>query len=145
MGKRGVSGVASAQSEDIVDMLSLFSECRFHVRWSMYEKDAEEPGDRLVPFSVVKDFILNNFFYQLDIQIYPPNAEISQQDIDYYEEYADSVLVGVFLYHDCRYIDVYVKDEARLQKVYDKLAALNAKDLEIKTDENDGRTRLTVY
>lgn len=145
MRKRGVEALASAQSEDIVDMLSLFSECQFHIRWSMYAKDAEYPDDRLVPFSFVRNFILNNFFYQLDIQIYPPNAEISQQNIDYYEEYADSVLVGVFLYHDCGYIDVYVKDETRLQKLYDKLAVLNAKNLEIKTDENDGRTRLNVY
>ena len=46
---------------------------------------------------------------------------------------------------DCAYFDIYVKDGALLQKLYDKLAALGAENLTFKTDENDGRTALNVY
>ena len=80
----------------------------------------------------------------LDIQIYPPEVR-KPQPIEHYEEFSDSPCKCVFLMCDCAYFDIYVKDGALLQKLYDKLAALGAENLTFKTDENDGRTALNVY
>ncbi len=144
MGIRGVEGEVIADNGIILDLLSLFEGDRFHVRWVYDGFLSEYSGDELLSFFEVSALLREGRITALDIQIYPPEVR-EPQPIEHYEEFPDSPCKCVFLPFDSAYFEIYVKDGALLQKLYDRLAALGAENLIFKTDENDGRTRLSVY
>jgi hypothetical protein len=101
----------------------------------------EEPS--IVEGSDLKRLFKDNIYYVIfaDLKAYPKGEEAV--DIETYEEFKESKCELVLLVADCTYVTVYAKDQEAIELMYE-----NAIDqgfyVEYVTDENDGRTRLSV-
>lgn len=101
----------------------------------------EEPS--IVEGSDLKRLFKDNIYYVIfaDLKAYPKGEEVV--DIETYEEFKESKCELVLLVADCTYVIVYAKDQEAIELMYE-----NAIDqgfyVEYVTDENDGRTRLSV-
>ncbi|AIW84546.1 DUF2691 family protein [Bacillus mycoides] len=101
----------------------------------------EEPS--IVEGSDLKRLFKDNIYYVIfaDLKAYPKGEEVV--DIETYEEFKESKCELVLLVADCTYVTVYAKDQEAIELMYE-----NAIDqgfyVEYVTDENDGRTRLSV-
>ncbi|MDF9557716.1 DUF2691 family protein [Bacillus tropicus] len=84
-----------------------------------------------------------NVYYLIfaDLKAYPKGEEA--RDIETYEEFKESKCEVAVLVVDAQYIQIYAKEQKAIELIYE-----NAHDLgfyvEYVTDENDGRTRLSV-
>ncbi|MEK5246996.1 DUF2691 family protein [Bacillus sp. FSL R9-9530] len=91
----------------------------------------------------LKKLIKDNIYYLIfaDLKAYPKGEEVV--DIETYEEFKESKCEVVVLVADGDYIQVYAKNQEEIEMMYE-----NAIDqgfyVEYVTDENDGRTRLSV-
>ncbi|QWH12690.1 DUF2691 family protein [Bacillus mycoides] len=101
----------------------------------------EEPT--IVEGSDLKRLFKGNIYYVIfaDLKAYPKGEEVV--DIETYEEFKESKCELVLLVADCTYVTIYAKDQKAIKLMYE-----NAIDqgfyVEYVTDENDGRTRLSV-
>ncbi|WP_242245934.1 DUF2691 family protein [Bacillus cereus group sp. BfR-BA-01523] len=101
----------------------------------------EEPS--IVEGSDLKRLFKDNIYYVIfaDLKAYPKGEEVV--DIETYEEFKESKCELVLLVADCTYVTVYAKDQEAIELMYE-----NAIDqgfyVKYVTDENDGRTRLSV-
>ncbi|PFL24845.1 hypothetical protein COJ07_04270 [Bacillus cereus] len=101
----------------------------------------EEPS--IVEGADLKRLFKDNIYYVIfaDLKAYPKGEEVV--DIETYEEFKESKCELVLLVADCTYVTVYAKDQEAIELMYE-----NAIDqgfyVEYVTDENDGRTRLSV-
>lgn len=101
----------------------------------------EEPS--IVEGSDLKRLFKENIYYVIfaDLKAYPKGEEVV--DIETYEEFKESKCELVLLVADCTYVTVYAKDQEAIELMYE-----NAIDqgfyVEYVTDENDGRTCLSV-
>ncbi|WP_377865172.1 DUF2691 family protein [Bacillus sp. R86525] len=101
----------------------------------------EEPS--IVEGSDLKRLFKDNIYYVIfaDLKAYPKGEEVV--DIETYEEFKESKCELVLLVADCTYVTVYAKDQEAIELMYE-----NAIDqgfyVEYVTDENDGKTRLSV-
>lgn len=101
----------------------------------------EEPS--VVEGSDLKRLFKDNIYYVIfaDLKAYPKGEEVV--DIETYEEFKESKCEVVVLVADGDYIQVYAKNQEEIEMMYE-----NAIDqgfyVEYVTDENDGRTRLSV-
>ncbi|MFK4289220.1 hypothetical protein ABH955_000541 [Bacillus sp. RC240] len=101
----------------------------------------EEPS--IVEGSDLKRLFKDNIYYVIfaDLKAYPKGEEVV--DIETYEEFKESKCELVLLVADCTYVTVYAKDQEAIELMYE-----NAIDqgfyVEYVTDENEGRTRLSV-
>lgn len=91
----------------------------------------------------LKRLFKDNIYYVIfaDLKAYPKGEEVV--DIETYEEFKESKCELVLLVADYAYVTVYAKDQEAIELMYE-----NAIDqgfyVEYVTDENDGRTRLSV-
>ncbi|MBJ7947474.1 DUF2691 family protein [Bacillus cereus group sp. N24] len=102
----------------------------------------EEPSI-VVEGSDLKRLVKDNIYYVIfaDLKAYPKGEEVV--DIETYEEFKESKCELVLLVADCTYVTVYAKDQKAIELMYEN--ALNQGFyVEYVTDENDGRTRLSV-
>ncbi|PFU37900.1 hypothetical protein COK86_26760 [Bacillus cereus] len=101
----------------------------------------EEPS--IVEGADLKRLFKDNIYYVIfaDLKAYPKGEEVV--DIETYEEFKESKCDLILLVADCTYVTVYAKDQEAIELMYE-----NAIDqgfyVEYVTDENDGRTRLSV-
>ncbi|KPU56366.1 DUF2691 family protein [Bacillus wiedmannii] len=101
----------------------------------------EEPS--IVEGSDLKRLCKDNIYYVIfaDLKAYPKGEEVV--DIETYEEFKESKCELVLLVADCTYVTIYAKDQKAIELMYE-----NARNqgfyVEYVTDENDGRTRLSV-
>ncbi|MBK5447116.1 DUF2691 family protein [Bacillus sp. TH22] len=101
----------------------------------------EEPS--IVEGLDLKRLFKDNIYYVIfaDLKAYPKGGKVV--DIETYEEFKESKCELVLLVADCTYVTVYAKDQEAIELMYE-----NAIDqgfyVEYVTDENDGRTRLSV-
>ncbi|MED0989962.1 DUF2691 family protein [Bacillus nitratireducens] len=101
----------------------------------------EEPT--IVEGSDLKRLFKSNIYYVIfaDLKAYPKGEGIV--DIETYEEFKESKCELVLLVADCTYVTIYAKDQKAIELMHEN--ALNQGFyVEYVTDENDGRTRLSV-
>lgn len=84
----------------------------------------------------------NAWILQLVLQVFPKNEAITP--IDSYEDFVKSKCKMVLLTCDVTYVEVYVKDPVWLSQLLNNAKQFPAEYLEIKTDENDARTRMLL-
>jgi len=101
----------------------------------------EEPS--IVEGSDLKTLFKENIYYVIfaDLKAYPKGEEVV--DIETYEEFKESKCELVLLVADCTYVTIYAKDQKKIELMYEN-ARNQGYDVEYVTDENDGRTRLSV-
>lgn len=91
----------------------------------------------------LKKLIKDNIYYLIfaDLKAYPKGEAL--EEIETYEEFTESKCEVVVLVADGDYIHIYAKDPKAIELMYEN--ALNQGFyVEYVTDENDGRTRLSV-
>ncbi|MBJ7929070.1 DUF2691 domain-containing protein [Bacillus toyonensis] len=91
----------------------------------------------------LKKLIKDNIYYLIfaDLKAYPKGEVL--EEIETYEEFTESKCEVVVLVADGDYIHIYAKDQKAIELMYEN--ALNQGFyVEYVTDENDGRTRLSV-
>ncbi|GAB6548734.1 MULTISPECIES: DUF2691 family protein [Bacillus] len=92
----------------------------------------------------LKKLIKDNIYYLIfaDLKAYPIGEVL--EEIETYEEFKESKCELVLLVADCTYVTIYAKDQKAIELMYE-----NARNqgfyVEYVTDENDGRTRLSVW
>lgn len=92
----------------------------------------------------LKKLIKDNIYYLIfaDLKAYPKGEEVV--DIETYEEFKESKCKVVVLVADGDYIQIYAKNQEEIEMIYEN--ALNQGFyVEYITDENDGRTRMSVW
>ncbi|PQZ52792.1 MULTISPECIES: DUF2691 family protein [Bacillus] len=92
----------------------------------------------------LKKLIKDNIYYLIfaDLKAYPKGEALGE--IETYEEFKESKCEVVVLVADGDYIQIYAKDQEVIELMYEN--ALNqGLYVEYVTDENDGRTRLSVW
>ncbi|KAB2443906.1 DUF2691 family protein [Bacillus luti] len=101
----------------------------------------EEPS--VMEGSDLNRLFKDNVYYLIfaDLKAYSKGEEAI--DIETYEEFKESKCEVAVLVVDAQYIQIYAKEQKAIELMYE-----NAHDLgfyvEYVTDENDGRTRLSV-
>ncbi|WP_270343234.1 DUF2691 family protein [Bacillus mobilis] len=91
----------------------------------------------------LKKLIKDNIYYLIfaDLKAYPKGEVL--EEIETYEEFKESKCELVLLVADCTYVTIYAKDQKAIELMYE-----NERNqgfyVEYVTDENDGRTRLSV-
>ncbi|MED1114622.1 DUF2691 family protein [Bacillus paramycoides] len=94
--------------------------------------------------SELKKLLKDNIYYLIfvDLKAYPKGEVLGE--IETYEEFKESMCEVVVLVADGDYIQIYAKDQEVIEMMYEN--ALNqGLYVEYITDENDGRTRLSVW
>ena len=101
----------------------------------------EEPS--VVEGLALKKLVKDNIYYLIfaDLKAYP-KGEIAI-DIETYEEFKGSKCEVVVLAVDAQYIQIYAKNQKAIELMYEN-AQNQGFYVEYVTDENDGRTRLSV-
>ncbi|ENQ3107278.1 DUF2691 family protein [Bacillus cereus] len=92
----------------------------------------------------LKNLLEGNEYYIIfaDLQAYL-KGEFS--DIDTYEEFIGSKCQLVLLVVDCSYVTIYCQNKKDLELLYDNARDCGFENVEYITDENDTRTRLSVW
>lgn len=88
------------------------------------------------------DAIIGMSIWELVLHKYPREKQI--QTIDTYEDFVNSDCELCLLYYDCGPLEIYIKKDDCIQRIWDMLVALNAQDLKLITDANDNRSGLYV-
>ncbi|RXZ81750.1 DUF2691 family protein [Paenibacillaceae bacterium] len=93
----------------------------------------------------LKNIIENNDYYLIfqDIRAFPKTSKT--REIKTYDEFLNSNCVLALLVVDSSYITVYCKDVEMLEGLYINANELGYLNLNFITDENDFRTRLSVW
>ncbi|MCW9132049.1 DUF2691 family protein [Bacillus paramycoides] len=94
--------------------------------------------------SEFKKLLKENIYYLIfaDLKAYPKGEVLGE--IESYEEFKESMCEVVVLVADGDYILIYAKDQEAIEMMYEN--ALNqGLYVEYITDENDGRTRMSVW
>ncbi|SCM95528.1 Uncharacterized protein BWINRASL_02905 [Bacillus mycoides] len=92
----------------------------------------------------LKKLIKDNIYYLIfaDLKAYPKGEVLGE--VETYKEFKESKCEIVVLVADGDYIQIYAKDQNAIELMYEN--ALNQRFyVEYITDENDGRTRLSVW
>ncbi|AXR17654.1 hypothetical protein COC60_14570 [Bacillus thuringiensis] len=94
--------------------------------------------------SALKKLIKDNIYYLLfvDLKAYPKGEVLGE--IETYEEFKESKCEVVVLVADGDYIQIYAKNQEEIEMMYEN-AVNQGLYVEYITDENDGRTRLSVW
>ena len=92
----------------------------------------------------LKTTLESNDYYVIfaDLQAYP-SKEISS--IETYEEFMESDCELVLLVVDCSYVTIYCKNQEAIISLQKNALNNGFTDIEYITDENDSRTRLSVW
>ena len=92
----------------------------------------------------LKTILESNDYYVIfaDLQAYP-SEEIST--IETYEEFMESDCELVLLVVDCIYVTIYRKNQETIISLQKNALNNSFADIEYITDENDSRTRLSVW
>lgn len=100
-------------------------------------------GPSIVEGSDLKILFKDNIYYVIfaDLKAYSKGEEVV--DIETYEEFKESKCELVLLVADCTYVTIYAKDQKQIELMYEN-ARNQGYYVEYVTDENDGRTRLSV-
>ena len=84
-------------------------------------------------------------YYVLFVNIQAYRKGEKQQKINTYAEFLESACQFIILVADGCYFEIYAKDKQLLMQLIENAITLDAKDIKIKTDYDDGRTRMSVW
>lgn len=92
----------------------------------------------------LKILLEKNMYYIIsaDLQAYP-KGKFSH--IETYEEFIESQCELILLVVDCCYVTIYCKNKETIELLYKNGAECGFENVEYITDENDTRTRLSVW
>ncbi|MFC0186739.1 DUF2691 family protein [Fictibacillus aquaticus] len=95
--------------------------------------------------SALQNRITNNKYYVIfaDLKAFPQGVRV--HNIDTYKEFLDSECQLVLLIVDCVYTTIYCKNQEKLRLLYLNAQDNQFEDIQYITDENDERTRLSVW
>jgi hypothetical protein len=95
--------------------------------------------------SVLGKRIKDNQYYVIfaDLKAFPKRKEVN--NIETYEEFLNSECELVLLVVDSVYTTIYCKDKEKLKLLYRNAKECGFEDVQYITDDNDGRTRLSVW
>jgi len=89
--------------------------------------------------------LLDQIFQLLFLELFVfPNEKTTHTKIIDYSDFLNSDCKMAVLCSDSAYFDIYIKDEKTIADIYDCCKARCCTNLEIKTDETDGRTCFSV-
>ncbi len=78
----------------------------------------------------------------LKLQAYFPNSQC--YDIHTYQEFVESDCQILLLVYDCEFVEIYIKDFAISQAIYQNAILNHYTDVVYITDTNDGRTKMDI-
>ncbi|MFV9833117.1 DUF2691 family protein [Bacillus stercoris] len=126
-----------------------------HYKWqtsgeSYFVVDGELDNEELFhDFAIVEgaDFaqlLKTNQYYTIFVELkaFPHGKTVNQ--VNTYEEFADSDCEFVLLIADNSYVSIYCKNKNTIEKLYFNALHNDFEDVQFITDENDTRTGLTV-
>ncbi|AUS13963.1 hypothetical protein C0W65_19195 [Bacillus subtilis] len=126
-----------------------------HYKWqtsgeSYFVVDGELDNEELFhDFAIVEgaDFaqlLKTNQYYTIFVELkaFPHRKTVNQ--VNTYEEFADSDCEFVLLIADNSYVSIYCKNKNTIEKLYFNALHNDFEDVQFITDENDTRTGLTV-
>ncbi|MGG0275812.1 DUF2691 family protein [Bacillus rhizoplanae] len=95
--------------------------------------------------STMHNLINSESYYLIfvDVKGFPKEKNVSE--ITTYEEFVNSDCELIVLIADCSYTTIYCKDKEDTRKLYKNTLEMGYKNVEYITDENDGRTRMSVW
>ena len=83
------------------------------------------------------------FFYLfLKLQAYLSDGEFTE--IQTYDEFFLSDCRLIVLLYDCEMVEIYVKDHGEIESLYQNAITSDFRNVQIITDENDGRTGMNI-
>lgn len=99
----------------------------------------------IIDGSTMHNLINSESYYLIfvDVKGFPKGKNAAQ--ITTYEEFVNSDCELIVLIADCSYTTIYCKNEEVTRKLYKNALELEYGNLEYITDENDGRTRMSVW
>jgi hypothetical protein len=94
---------------------------------------------------LLRELLEENKYYLIfvNLQAYPKGNNSLR--IETYEEFVNSNCQLVLLVVDSIYVTIYCKDNAKLESLYQNAKLKGFNNLQYITDENDTRTRLSVW
>jgi hypothetical protein len=114
----------------------------------MFDNDTEQArsffGEPIVSGENFLKSISRDSYYMIfvDVKAFPVNSK--HIEINTYQEYLNSECQMIFLCADSSFIDFYCKDLEMLKKVYDNCVNHSFEKVEVITEENNSRTRMSV-
>ena len=94
---------------------------------------------------VLKELLENNEYYIIFANFKAFLREKDVIDVQTYEEFLNSDCQLVLLVVDCEYATVYCKDQGKLEALYHNAISNGYEDVQYITNENDFRTRLSIW
>lgn len=144
---RGIS--CALKSNNIISVLSflLENDFVFYVPWCL-KIDSLHPH---MPGSYADFYINSNTLkkwrrdcvWEILVQAYP--QEMDHELLISYEDFSISQCQIYLIYYDCGLLDVYIKESELRTQLWQELICIGVEDLAWITDENDGRTKLTIW
>ncbi|WP_314592163.1 DUF2691 family protein [Paenibacillus terrigena] len=116
-----------------------------------YFVDDGELGESLFPGEIIgldgvllKDILEKNAYVIFaNLKAFPKDKNVL--DVRTYEEFLHSYCELVLLLIDCSYVAIYCKDKEKLERLFDNAKRNCFEKIQYITDENDFRTRLSVW
>jgi Protein of unknown function (DUF2691). len=78
----------------------------------------------------------------VNIQAYPKGAE--RITLEVYEDFKNSACEIIFLITDVNFVEIYAKNKGIIMQFIENAVQCGCENILIKTDKDDGRTRLSV-
>lgn len=89
--------------------------------------------------------IINQDHFVIFLKLQAYNPEGSYDEILSYQDFEKSDCQLLLLIHDCRNIDMYLKNQTLIEKVYEYVAGNNSfQNIRYVCDDNDTRTKMCV-
>lgn len=88
--------------------------------------------------------IINKKHYVIFLKLEAYLGETNLYDIHTYEEFQNSECEILLLIYDCKFIEVFAKEEDIIRNIYENARKKEFDEIEYITDMNDGRTNLDV-
>lgn len=92
-------------------------------------------------FDIIK---IQNSCMIMNMSLYIGNGTINTKGVETYEDFISSNCDIIILIHDCIFYEIYSKSELYIYKILKNLDRMNAREISIKTDSTDTRTRMFV-
>ena len=78
--------------------------------------------------------------WELVLHMYPKGKQAEK--INTYEDFLKSECACCIIFYDCGLLDIYIKDQVELNRIWEKLTSLQAQDMIVITNTTDSRTVL---
>ena len=108
------------------------------------DTDLFPQNQRIIEGHELRQRLEGNSYYMIFAELKAfPSGMVTE--INTYEEYLKSSCELVILIADCSYVSLYCKDPDMLEALYQQAVQCGFLHVDYVTDENDARTRLSVW